>query len=50
MKQEKETKTMQICEVCGCEYEAGEEVCSEGMCPDCQEAYEIYHQATDWMQ
>ena len=52
MKEEKEEKTMQVCEVCSCEYDAASE--PEGlpyaMCPDCAEAYQIYHEATDWMQ
>lgn len=47
-----ETKNVRTCEVCECEFEAFEE--SPGvesrMCPDCLEAYQIYHQATDWMQ
>lgn len=40
------------CEVCEGTFEAFE--ASPGMestmCPDCAEAYRIWHEATDWMQ
>lgn len=43
---------IRICEVCECPFEAFEE--SPGvestMCPDCAEAYRIWHEATNWMQ
>lgn len=42
---------IRVCEVCGCDFEAFEEAAgSEStMCPDCLEAYHIYHHATNWM-
>lgn len=39
-----------VCRVCECEYEPGGEGSSEGMCPDCYEAYQIWHEATGWTE
>lgn len=38
-----------VCSVCECEYEVDADGSNDGMCPDCAEAYRIWHEATDWM-
>lgn len=51
MEKQKDEET-KICEICSCEYDANGEPggLPYAMCPDCAEAYRIYHEATDWMQ